>query len=229
MIKKSILTGAVIAGLLTPPIIYESALRINSSKMSALEKILKENKKIKILIEERRLLEKDKIYRIVDSSYKNLNDPEYIPYSYKNPIIPGYISKKFVRTLIKVESKDNPKAVSRMGARGLGQLMKGAWYEVEREDYWKNVFIPEKNIDTTIKYLMWIDKTCKILHPNWNELTDEEKTNLIAAAYNGGIGRLQESNWDIHKMPDETRKYIPKLERVSKEFIPSAKIYQSVF
>ena len=217
-----LLTGMLIGEIWIGKEIIAPTKSINYFQPTNLNEIVKEvqfrdfkkelEEKQKILNEEQKLLKKDKIYIIIDSYYKKLDVPEYI-------------SKKFVRTLINVESKDNPEAVSEIGARGLGQLMKKAWYEVEKENYWKNSFIPEKNINVTIKYLAWIDKTCEILHPNWKNLSKKEKLNLISAAYNGGIGKLKEVGWNIDKMPRETREYIPKLEKIARKFIPSEEIY----
>ncbi len=169
-------------------------------------------KKKKEIEEEQKLLEQDKIYRMIYSFYDSLNPPEYI-------------TKKFIRALIRLESEDYPRAKSRMGARGLGQLRREAWYAVEKEDYGRNVFIPEKNIRATIKYLLWIDTQLKNFHPEWNEFANERKVKLIASAYNGGIGRLQRTGWDIEKMPYETRHYVPKIERIAEKIIPSTEIY----
>ena len=240
MIKKILLTGTMLAWFLMPQIANAPALR-NSERASSLENQLelertiskinenlsKARKKLKILAEEQELLKKDKIYQTIDSFYKTINNP-YIPEQYAKPI-PQYITKKFVRSLIRAESEDKPWAKSKANARGLGQLTEGAWYDVEKENYLKNVFIPEKNIRATIKCLVYIDKLCRQYHPNWERLEDKEKLNLIAASYNGGFWGLKDSNWDIAKRPDETRRYVPKIHEVSKNFIPSAEIYQSVF
>src|SRR4030067_1021000 len=79
------------------------------------------------------------------------------------------------RTISKInaESEDKPWAKSKANARGLGQLTEGAWYDVEKENYLKNVFIPEKNIRATIKCLVYIDKLCRQYHPNWERLEDK--------------------------------------------------------
>ncbi len=223
MTKKIILIGALLAGLLTSQNAQAPVFNINYAPFS-LENIINETpkymenyvRKRRISAEEKELLKKDSIYNSINSVYEELN-------------IPGYLTKKFVRSLIRTESSDNPRAVSNVGARGLGQLMQEAWYEVENENYWKNVFVPEENIKTTIKYLVWIDKECKNRHPNWGNVKDKEKIDLIAAAYNGGIGALKEKGWKIEKMKKETRQYVPKINKISKEFIPSAKIYESVF
>lgn len=217
-----LLTGALLAGISMSKYVSDSVRNIHYSKPANSNEIVREvppknyqkesGKKQKILAEEKNLLKKDSIYRIIDSSYEKMDVPEYI-------------SKKFVRTLIKTESKDNPRAVSYMGARGLGQLMKKTWYEVERDNYWKNAFIPEKNIEATIKYLILTDKRCNLLHPSWKKLSKKEKLNLISASYNGGIGNLKNAGWDIDKMPRETRRYIPKLERIAESIIPSEEIY----
>lgn len=223
MVKKKILMMFIAWFLMHTPL--HDTKNINS-KIKNLKKNYLEDytDKYERLLEEQRkrlskeieLLKKDKIYRIINDSYKNINPPHYI-------------SKEFIRTIIKAESEDNPHAISPVGARGLGQLMESAWYEVEKENYWKNVFNPEKNIQTSIKYLAWIDKECKRLNPNWDNLTNKNKIELIAAAYNGGIGRLKQARWKISNMPEETRKYIPKLEQLTQNFMLSTQIYQFAF
>jgi soluble lytic murein transglycosylase-like protein len=220
--KKLFLAGALVAAL------FSANPSCNSYQEkpaeSRLERTIDENNdsirlyNIQVQCEEKELLKKDKIYQMINSSYKEIEQE-----------IPKYITKKFVRTLIRVESGDNPNIVSPAWARGLGQITKEAWYEVEKENYFKNVFIPEKNVKVTIKYLLYLDEFCRTSHENWNNLSSKEKISLISAAYNGGPYRLKNLNWDISEMPDETKAYVPKIFEISKEFIPSEEICQPVF
>jgi soluble lytic murein transglycosylase-like protein len=221
MAKKSLLAGIAVALSLAVPAcnrIQEQGIpdmRIMGANRMEKE-IIGFYKKQQILAEEKELSKRDKIYRIIDSAYNKLEEN-----------IPEYLTKKFVRTLIRVESGDNPRARSGAYARGLGQLTKGAWYDVEKEDYFKNVFIPEKNIEVTIKCLVWTDNFCRQSHPEWDNLPDDKKLDLISACYNGGPYGLKELDWDINKMPDETKAYIPRIHQASKEFIPSQEIYEN--
>lgn len=46
---------------------------------------------------------------------------------------------------------------------------------------------------------------------------EDYETALILAAYNGGISRLKKVNYDINKMPKETRDYIRKVMKLYKQ------------
>lgn len=159
------------------------------------------NKKIK----EEMLYKTDKVYGYIADTYRNFE-------------IPSYITKNFSRSLILVESSDNPSAKGRHGERGLGQLTKRAWNNVERDvSFEKGAFNPDKNTEVTIKYLLWLDEQFKNSHPNWYDLKDEEKRRMIVSAYNGGIYRLKRLNWNINKMPEGTKNHIRKIENVMAE------------
>jgi soluble lytic murein transglycosylase len=212
MIKKIFFTGGLLAWLLMP---QNAIAPLRNDSLLSLEDMRRCAKNTIISYEEKDLLRKDNIYRIIDSVYAKIN-------------VPDYISKKYVRTIVKVESDDNPRAVSKRGARGLGQIMEDTWDDISKEDYLKNVFIPEKNIYISIKHLIGINEFCRLTHPNWNKLTNKEKIDLIAASYNGGCGRLKGKSWDIERMPEETRRYVSKIYKISKRFIPSAEIYESI-
>ncbi len=213
MAKNPFLIGTILAGIMTSNNLSELARTDNYTNSKNKERVIQERiieeyfpiitDQSKMLAREE-LFKRDKIYRTIVNFYRGMD-------------ISDYITKEFVRALIRIESTDNPRAVSHCGARGLGQIMKSAWYEVEKEDYWKNSFIPEKNIKVTIKYLASLDKYCKEYHPNWNYLEDSKKRRLLAAAYNCGPYALNKRGWNINKMPDETKEYIPKLEKALRE------------
>lgn len=159
------------------------------------------NKKIK----EEMLYKTDRIYGYITDTYKNFE-------------IPPYITKNFARSLILAESSDNPSAKGKHGERGLGQVTKKAWNIVEDDvSFEKGAFKPEKNTEVTIKYLIWIDEQFKNLHPNWYDLKDEEKRRMIISAYNGGIYRFKELNWNINKMPERTKNHVRKIEKIMNE------------
>jgi membrane-bound lytic murein transglycosylase D len=110
-----------------------------------------------------------------------------------------------------IESGFKPNAVSKASARGPWQFMKATalenglhhdWYIDERSD-------PEKATIAAAKYLKTLNK---LFDGDWN---------LVLAAYNGGLGRVQravkrsgkEDFWDLSAsskyLPKETREYVP--------------------
>lgn len=80
------------------------------------------------------------------------------------------VNYALIKAIIKAESNFNPLAISKMGARGLMQLMPGTAYTFQVKDS----FHPEKNIEGGVRYLRYLID----LFPN----------NLYAvlAAYNAG-------------------------------------------
>jgi membrane-bound lytic murein transglycosylase D len=110
-----------------------------------------------------------------------------------------------------IESGFKPNAVSKASARGPWQFMKATarenglhhdWYIDERSD-------PEKATLAAAKYLKTLNK---LFDGDWN---------LVLAAYNGGLGRVQravkrsgkEDFWELSAssryLPKETREYVP--------------------
>ena len=110
-----------------------------------------------------------------------------------------------------VESNGDPSAVSRAGAAGLWQLMRGTarlyglkvnWYIDERFDV-------EKSTVAAAKYLKYLYS----LFGRWD---------LAIAAYNAGPGTIfkrlkalgADHFWDLTKLPNETLNYVPKFYAV---------------
>jgi membrane-bound lytic murein transglycosylase D len=110
-----------------------------------------------------------------------------------------------------IESGFKPNAVSKANAKGPWQFMKATalenglhhdWYIDERSD-------PEKATVAAAKYLKSLNK---LFDGDWN---------LVLAAYNGGLGRVQravkragtEDFWELAEspryLPKETREYVP--------------------
>ncbi len=110
-----------------------------------------------------------------------------------------------------IESGFKPNAVSKASAKGPWQFMKATalenglqhdWYIDERSD-------PEKATVAAAKYLKTLNK---LFNGDWN---------LVLAAYNGGLGRVQravkrsgtEDFWELAEspryLPKETREYVP--------------------
>ena len=123
------------------------------------------------------------------------------------------ITKRHVRALAWVESNDSATIVSPVGARGVMQLMKDTWKDFGKGSYRRNVFDVKKNIEAGIRNLIWIENYCKDKHPNWNKLSNSEKSDIILAAYNCGAKKLRDHNWNIN-FNDETSSHIRKIHAV---------------
>lgn len=137
-------------------------------------------------------------------------------YNHELTVSEKIIDDKLINRIIYIESKWNKYAKSNRGARGLMQLTPDAWEQVEPKlNYYKNVFNPRINKEVGTKYLEWINDYCEDKHPNWENLDDRQKIKIVLAAYNGGPTKLKKIDWDIGKMPRETRNYIKKIERIN--------------
>lgn len=153
------------------------------------------------------------IYKNKDNILKNV-------YPIKNKeIVEKYsdkykIDKYLVFACIKAESNFKEDVVSKMGAKGLMQLMSSTAEEVAKplgisvDD--KNIFDPDININLGTKYLSSL-------------LSKYGNKELALAAYNAGSGNVD--NWikngiinadgaNIDNIPyEETRKYVKKIIR----------------
>lgn len=125
------------------------------------------------------------------------------------------IDSNFVNAIINVESKGRSKAVSPKGAKGLMQLMPGAWRDVAGNIDYSLAFDPKINKKNGIAYLSWIEKQLERHHIRWNTLSEGKKKELIAASYNGGWHQLKyNALWNVQNMPKETRKYVERLKKL---------------
>lgn len=100
------------------------------------------------------------------------------------------LPKNLLRNIAWQESRYKPDAVSPVGARGLMQFMPATAAE-----WGVDVNDPESSIAGAARYLVWLRKQTG----SWER---------AVAAYNGGIGNLKKRDWDISKMPRETRDYV---------------------
>jgi len=123
------------------------------------------------------------------------------------------INEVFLSNLIFRESTNNPRAVSKVGARGLMQIMGPTWKEVTKELYGKEIsydlaFNPEINKKVGIAYLEKLDNILSTNLEGYVNMDIEDKQRKIAGAYNGGITRLLRNEGEISLMPKETREYV---------------------
>ncbi|MBF0437674.1 MAG: lytic transglycosylase domain-containing protein [Magnetococcales bacterium] len=103
------------------------------------------------------------------------------------------VDPDLIRSVIKVESSFNPKAVSPAGAQGMMQLMPGTAKELGV----KNPFNAEENIMGGTLYL--------------SRLLDRYDGDVRStlAAYNWGMGNLEKK--PASAMPTETRRYVSRI------------------
>lgn len=118
--------------------------------------------------------------------------PRSIPLLAKQAAEKHGIPSKLFRRLIWVESEFNPKAVSPMGAMGLGQLMPETARELglslNAEKGVGAVWDPESNLDAAARYLKWLHGTF-----TGKGIGDREAWRFSAAAYNAGIGNISKA------------------------------------
>lgn len=114
------------------------------------------------------------------------------------PIIDKYarqygVDKSLVKAVIQAESGYNPKAVSRVGAQGLMQLMPKTAQDLKVTD----CFNPSENIRGGVRYLRFLLDTFK------GDVT------LALAAYNAGMARV--AQYGGVPPYEETRNYVAKV------------------
>ncbi len=106
------------------------------------------------------------------------------------------VDPNLVRAVVKVESNNNPRAVSAKGAMGLMQLMPGT----ARSLNVSNPFDPQQNVDAGVRHL--------------RELLDsfQGDVNLSLAAYNAGSTAVVRN----HGVPPyaETRQYVRRIQKL---------------
>ncbi|MGQ9695224.1 MAG: transglycosylase SLT domain-containing protein [Thermodesulfobacteriota bacterium] len=121
------------------------------------------------------------------------------------------VNYALIKAIIKAESNFNPLAISKMGAKGLMQLMPGTAYTFQVKDS----FHPEKNIEGGVRYLRY--------------LIDLFPHNLYAvlAAYNAGENAVLR----YRGVPpyQETRRFIQKVLQYFQQYNQEPKPNFSAF
>lgn len=120
------------------------------------------------------------------------------------------VPESLIKAVIDTESSFNPQVVSSAGAKGLMQLMDGTAQGLGVSDS----FDPAQNIDAGTKYLSYQLK----------RFNGQEK--MALAAYNAGPGRVSrlgvsndaELMNNINSLPEETRKYISKVQNARSKY-----------
>jgi hypothetical protein len=120
------------------------------------------------------------------------------------------ISESLIKAVIDTESSFNPQVVSSAGAKGLMQLMDGTAQGLGVSDS----FDPAQNIDAGTRYLSYQLKRF------------DGQENMALAAYNAGPGRVQrlgistdaELMNHLSSLPEETRKYITKVQNARSKY-----------
>ncbi len=139
----------------------------------------------------------------------------------------GLRIEDWVDRVIQQESSGDPNAESPVGARGLMQIMRPTWDEWTEKLYGRvlpfdQAFDSDINKEVGTAYLKWVQTTLR----NW--MNKEPTIEQILAAYNGGIGRLRQNEYQVDRMPGESRDYSERItgakpfqtERTPKSLVP---------
>ena len=111
------------------------------------------------------------------------------------------LDSALIKAVIKAESNFNHRAVSRIGAQGLMQLMPKTASDLKVEDS----FHPEKNIEGGARYLRYLLNTYK------GDLT------LALAAYNAGEKAVAKYNYNVPPYR-ETQNYVKRVYSFYKSY-----------
>ncbi|RVH62688.1 lytic transglycosylase domain-containing protein [Sinorhizobium meliloti] len=108
------------------------------------------------------------------------------------------IPERWIRAVMRVESRNDPSAISLKGAMGLMQIMPATWTELRaRHQLGEDVFEPRDNILAGAAYLA--------------ELHDLYGSPGFLAAYNAGPGRYERHLVTGNPLPQETVDYMARL------------------
>ena len=106
----------------------------------------------------------------------------------------NYIQPRHIMALIWSETRFNPNATNGPNVRGIMQVNDP-----------KVSMDLEKNIKRGLEILKEKEKYCRQKHPDWDQLRDDRKIQILFAAYNCGQSRLNyDYDWKVHESNDET-------------------------
>lgn len=112
------------------------------------------------------------------------------------------VPTNLLASLICVESSFDPRAVSPVGAQGLGQLMP----ETARDLGVNDPFDVDQNIRGTAHYLAWLGRT-------WGNNPD--RWELVFASYLAGVGTVQKQVQSGQALTQEQSAYAHKILRLA--------------
>lgn len=108
------------------------------------------------------------------------------------------VPSHLVAGLIATESSFNPRAVSPVGAKGLGQLMPATARDMGISD----PFDIEQNIYATTRYLAWLGKV-------WNK--HPQRWEMVLASYLAGVGTVSKQVKSGRALTNEQGAYVRKI------------------
>jgi len=140
------------------------------------------------------------------------------------------LTKKYLRSIIKIESTDNPSAVSPAGATGLMQVIEETWYlVVGKKISYKRAKEPWLNMDVGIRHLIDIEEKLSDVYPGWKKLNNDKKREIISICYNGGLLHFQSHNWNLKAMWKETQDYIVKIANMMNYYDSMQKVFTNEY
>jgi len=133
------------------------------------------------------------------------------------------VSPALVDAIIHVESRFRPDVQSPAGAQGLMQIMPSTWkYRTEKMGMTGDPFDPKANIQVGTDLIDWL----------FSAFQGQSDTSYKAiAAYNAGIGRVQDSVRDFGdewfaSLPAQTKAYV---EAVTESWMDFDEVFRSAF
>jgi soluble lytic murein transglycosylase-like protein len=128
---------------------------------------------------------------------------------------PKEFDKRLYRLLIEQESKNNVYAKNKYsGASGLTQVMPETYAGYrDTTNIKKEIFNPINNIGVSLEILDDLSTFCRKNHPDWDNLSLEDKRKTILSCYNAGQGTIKNNaKWDLKSdtLKQEQRDY-PKI------------------
>ncbi len=125
---------------------------------------------------------------------------------------------KIFRSVMYQESRYGMNAQSARNATGLMQMKLSTAQDMNLDDI-DNLFDPEQNIRCAIKYFSYIQRNMHL-----EDLPETERVNFVLAAYNAGLGRIQndrEKALEEGKNPDKWEDVAPYTPNQTQQYVKS--------